>query len=93
MSLKQLRKAARLKVPQQVPDFESKILMMLMADRADRHGRLRADHDRLLDELAQEASAVQARLGGDEFLRAGVDNERIGRVVEAYRDAEAEARS
>lgn len=93
MSLKQLRKAARLKVPQQVPDFESKVLMMLMADRADRRGRFCADHDRLLDELAQEASAVQARLAGDEFLRAGVDNERIGRVVEAYRDAEAESQS
>lgn len=94
MSLKQLRKAARMNVPQQVPDFESKVLMMLMADRADRRGRfLVSDHDRLLDELAQETSAVQARLSGDEFVRVGVDNARIGRVVQAYRDAVAEALS
>lgn len=89
MSLKQLRKAARLKVPQQVPDIECKLLMMLMADRADRRGRFTApDHDQLTAELTQETNAVRARLRGDEFLRIGVDNERVARVVEAYREAE-----
>lgn len=91
MSLKQLRKAARIKVPQQVPDFESKLLLMLMADRTDRRGRFISPcHERLVSELTQEANAVQARLAGDEFLRAGVDNDRVARVVAAYRDAEDE---
>jgi hypothetical protein len=91
MSLKQLRKAARLKIPQQMPDFESKLLMMLMADRTDRRGRFIApDNDQLVTELMQEANAVRARLTGDEFIRLGVDNDRISRVVEAYREAEDE---
>jgi hypothetical protein len=87
MSENQLRKAARLKVPQQMPDVETKILMMVMADRADDAGSLTADDD-AMDQIVQEVNAVKARLEGDPFVRAGVDNQRVTRVVNAFRDAE-----
>lgn len=80
-----------MKVPQQLPDFESKLMVMLMADRADVDGRFDLpSYDDLISELTQECNAAQARLGGDEFLRSGVDNDRIARVVAAYREAEDE---
>lgn len=87
MSENQLRKAARLKVPQQLPDLETKILMMVMADRADDIGSLTADDD-AMDQIVQEVNAVAARLGGDLFVRAGVDNQRITRIVNAFVEAE-----
>lgn len=80
-----------MKVPQQVPDFEAKLLLMLMADRADIDGRFDLpSYDDLISEMTEECNAVQARLGGDEFLRGGVDNDRVARVVVAYREAEDE---
>lgn len=90
MSDKQLRKAARLKVPQQLPDLETKILMMVMADRADDTGTLIADED-AMDAVVQEVNAVGARLDGDQFVRPGVDNARVSRVVAAFREAEDNA--
>lgn len=91
MSEKSLRKAARLRIPQQMPDIESKLMMMLMADRSDDTGRFTGpDEDQLIDELASELDAVRARLRGDQFVRPGVDNGRVTRVVNALRDAEAE---
>ena len=87
MSEKQLRKAARFKVPQQLPDLETKLLLMVMADRADDTGTLIADDD-AMDAVTQEVNAVAARLGGDPFVRAGVDNARVTRVAVAFREAE-----
>lgn len=87
MSEKLLKKAARLKIPQQMPDMETKILMVLMADRADDKGRFSAFDDALMAELTHEMNAVVARLRGDQFVRAGVDNARVNRVVEALKDA------
>lgn len=87
MSAKQLKKAARLKIPQQMPDVETKLMMMLMADRADDSGSfMTPDNDQLFDELAQEVNAIVARLRGDEFMRNGVDNERVSRVVAALKE-------
>jgi len=89
MSIKKLKKAARLKIPRQMPDLETKLLMMLMADRADDSGRfITFDNNRLMSDMAQEVNAVRARLHGDEFVRVGLDNERVSRVVAAYREAE-----
>lgn len=86
MSEKQLKKAARLKVPQQLPDGEAKILMMVMADRADDTGTLVADDD-AMDAVVHEVNAVLARIDGDQFVRPGVDNERINRVIAAFAEA------
>jgi len=91
MSMKQLQKAARLKVPQQLPDIDSKLMMMCMADRANDQGAFTVlDNDRLMGDLAQEVNAVRARLTGDQFMRLGVDNDRVARVVAAYKEAEDE---
>lgn len=89
MSEKQLKKAARFKVGKQLPDLDTKLLLMVMADRADDEGNLAADDD-AMDEIAQEINAVTARLNGDQFVRAGVDNARVARVVAALREADDE---
>ncbi len=89
MSEKQLRLAARLKVPEQVPEFGDKLLMMLMADRADDDGYLPGGEE-VMDALVAEVNALHARLRGDELVRPDVDNARISRVVKALRGAEDE---
>jgi len=78
-----LKKAAKLKVPQQMPDLEMKLLVMCMADRADDNGHFSASDETLMHELANEVNAIKARLKGDLFLRAGVDNNRVARVLRA----------
>lgn len=91
MSEKSLRKAARLRIPQQMPDIESKLMMMLMADRADDKGHfIGPGEDQLIDELSSELDAVRARLRGDQFVRPGVDNGRVTRVINALREADSE---
>lgn len=87
MSDKALRKAARLS---DLPDIESHVMMMLMADRADDDGHLFAQETELVTELTAELNAVIARLRGNPLVRAGVDNARVTRVVEALRDVEDE---
>jgi hypothetical protein len=78
-----------MKVGKQLPDLETKLLLMLMADRADDGGSLTADDD-AMDDIMQEINAVRARLKGDQFVRAGVDNERVNRVIKALREADDE---
>lgn len=87
MSETALKKAARLKG---MPDLESHIMMMLMADRADDRGHFAANQDGLITELTAELNAVLARLRGNQLVRLGVDNARVTRVVDALRDAEDE---
>ena len=88
MSTDRLRRAARFKVPEQMPELQDKILMMLMADRADDEGRfIVADNEAFTAELAAETNAVMGRLRGDLFIRAGIDNARVTRVIEALKDA------
>lgn len=86
MSEKSLRQAAKLRIPQQMPDIEMKLLMMLMADRADDNGVFTAFDDVLISELTQEVNAVMARLRGDQFVRVGVDNVRVNRVLAALQE-------
>lgn len=90
MSEKQLKMAARMKVPKQLPDLEAKIVLMVMADRADDTGTVIAD-DHAMDAVVHEVNAMAARLRGDPFVRSGVDNERVNRVVAALREAEDRA--
>ena len=90
MSKKKLKQAARLKIPQQMPDLTTKLLVMLMADRADRRGKFSVpvdENDAFNAQLANEINAVMARLRGDHFVRVGVDNERVNRVVEALKES------
>lgn len=88
MSIKHVKKAASLKIPQQLPDLETKILMMLMADRADENGVFHAFNDELIAQLTEEMNAVIWRLRGDQFVRSNVDNGRVSRIVEALKDAD-----
>lgn len=88
MSEKSLRKAAKLRIPQQMPDIEMKLMMMLMADRADDNGAFTAFDDVLVSELTQEVNAAMARLRGDQFVRVGVDNARVNRVIAALQEAQ-----
>lgn len=89
MSEKALRKAARLRIPQQMPDLETKLVMMLMADRADDNGRFASlDEDEFHAAMTEELNAIMARLGGDQFIRAWVDNARVSRVIAALKDYE-----
>jgi hypothetical protein len=89
MSTKQLKMAARLKVPQQIPELETKLLLMVLADRADDDGNVAPyDDDGTMDAIINEVNAVRARLRSDPFVRSGFDNERVNRIVKAFRDAE-----
>lgn len=89
MSAKALRHAARIQHPGF--DLEHRITIMLIADRADNDWRfICSDDNALYSEMAAETTAVLARLRGDPLVRAGVDNARITRVVEALRDAQDE---
>ncbi|ARQ01898.1 hypothetical protein [Pseudorhodoplanes sinuspersici] len=90
MSEKALRQAARKKDPR--IDMESRVILMLIADRADERGRHQVPDDAdFMGELADELDAVLARLKGDPFVRASVDNARVSRVVDALNEAQDEA--
>lgn len=87
MSLRALKKAARMKDPRM--DLGHRIALMLIADRSDRRGRLVVDNDEtLMTEMAAETNAIMKRLAGDELVIFGVDNARVTRVVDALKEAE-----
>ena len=83
MSEMALKKAARVYLPPGT-DFGHRILMMLMADRADDRGVFYADHEGMITELTAESNAVMERLRGDFYVRVGVDMARVSRVVKAW---------
>jgi hypothetical protein len=82
-----LKKAARIPLSPEM-DFESKLVMMLLADRADDTGRyISTDDEKMHSEIAAEMRAIRKRLNGDFVIEPGADAFRVTRVVNALEDA------
>jgi hypothetical protein len=88
MSQIALRKAARIPLGPTM-DFEGKLVLMLIADRADDEGRYTPDDERkMMSEMAAEMRAIHKRLRGEFVIVPGVDSFRVTRVLEALEDAD-----
>jgi hypothetical protein len=83
-----LKKAARIPLGPSM-DLKGKLVLMLIADRANDDGLYHSQDDsKMHSEMAAELRAVLSRLKGEFVIVPGADAFRVTRVVQALEDAD-----